>query len=241
MTEPTAFNLTDAALPDGTVDFYTLIGKTPDAESEDIRLRIQALYSEATANRDNRNLKKRREYQTLLELLPPARAALLEAPKRARYDEFLAKAKGGAAPTDFETFINDLMGFNDQMEEKTGLIGIKERPDEPRATVIKTTDVPTPTSKPAASRPASTPTTTPSRPTPSASSSAGNAYSTGTAPKSSSGGPGGIIGGIGGLLIGAVLGYIALHNIIPAVLAGIVLAAIGFVLFNGKVGNKISS
>lgn len=242
MTEPTAFNLTDAALPDGTVDFYTLIGKTPDAEAEAIRQRIQALYSEATANRDNRNLKKRREYQTLLELLPPARAALLEAPKRAKYDDFLSKAKNGAAPSDFETFINDLMGFNEPMEEKTGLLTLKDKPAEPRATVITT---PTATPTPTRPTPAARPTTTsgaPARPT-TPSSGSGKAYSTGGAKKSSSGGPGGAIGGIGGFVLGFAVGYLLFHSvsIIPAFLLGIILAAAGFVLFNGKVGNKISS
>ncbi len=245
MTEPTAFNLTDAALSDGTVDFYTLIGKTPEADSEDIRLRIQALYSEATANRDNRNLKKRREYQTLLELLPPARAALLEAPKRARYDDFLAKAKSGAAPTDFETFINDLMGFNDQMEEKTGLLATKEKV-EPRASVLevpvsKTTTPSRPTSPTSSSRP-TTPTTSP-RPTTPPASGGGNAYSTSGPKKQGSGGPGGAIGAIGGLILGFALGYFLFHNvsIIPAFLLAIIMAAVGFVLLNGKVGNKISS
>ena len=231
MTEPSAFNLTDAALPDGTVDFYTLIGKTSDADTEDIRQRIQALYSEATANRDNRNLKKRREYQTLLELLPPARAALLEAPKRARYDDFLVKAKGGAAPTDFETFINDLMGFNEQMEEKTGLLATKDKV-EPRASVI---EAPKPTaSKPAPSRPATSTTSTPQRPVPT--SGAGNAYSTGGPKKATSGGPGGAIGGIGGLIVGFGLGFLLFHSAFPAILLGIILAAVGFVALNGKIG-----
>ncbi|RYX85728.1 hypothetical protein EON83_05160 [bacterium] len=241
MTEPTAFNLTDAALPDGTVDFYTLIGKAPDAASEEIRQRIQALYSEATANRDNRNLKKRREYQTLLELLPPARAALLEAPKRARYDEFLTKAKAGSPPTDFETFINDLMGFNEQMEEKTGLLATKDKAPEPRASVIKSPDVPreSPANRPTpAAR--QTPSSTPSRPGTTAASNTGKAYSTGGS-KPSSGGPGGIIGGVGGLVLGGGIGYFALHGPVPAVLLGIVCAAVGFVALNGKVGNKISS
>ena len=246
MTEPTAFNLTDAALSDGTVDFYTLIGKTPEADSEDIRLRIQALYSEATANRDNRNLKKRREYQTLLELLPPARAALLEAPKRARYDDFLSKAKSGTAPTDFETFINDLMGFNDQLEEKTGLLGTKPTEKvEPRVTVLEVPVAkPTTSSRPTAPNSTSTSRpTTPSRPTSPPASGGGNAYSTGKSKKSSSGGPGGAIGAVGGLVLGFVVGYALFHNvsIIPAFLLAIILAAVGFVLFNGKVGNKISS
>ena len=231
MTEPSAFNLTDAALPDGTVDFYTLIGKTPDSDADSIRQRIQALYSEATANRDNRNLKKRREYQTLLELLPPARSALLEPAKRARYDDFLVKAKSGAAPSDFETFINDLMGFNEQMEEKTGLLATKDKV-EPRASVIDA-----PASKPAAPKPAPRPassTSTPGRPVPS--SGAGNAYSTGGVKKASSGGPGGVIGGIGGLVLGFAVGFLLFHSALPAILMGIILAAVGFVALNGKVG-----
>ncbi len=160
-----------------------------------------------------------------MELLPPARAALLEAPKRAKYDDFLVKAKSGAAPSDFETFINDLMGFNEQMEEKTGLLATKDKV-EPRATVLEV-----PVNKPAASKPAASSrpaTSTPQRPVPTT--GAGNAYSTGGPKKATTGGPGGIIGGVGGLVLGVAIGYLALHHFLPAILLGIVFAAVGFVV-----------
>ncbi len=221
MTEPNAFNLTDAALPDGTVDFYTLVNKAPDTDAETLRLRIQALYSEATANRDNRNLKKRREYQTLLELLPPARAALLDPAKRARYDEFLAQARVGASPTDFETFINDLMGFNDEMEEKTGLLATKDKAGSRSAPL----EVPRASQSPGPkSRPGAPPTT-----------EGGNAYSTAPRRSTKPDMSGGIIGLVGGFVLGAILGWLLFHhNPIPTVLIGIVLGAVGFAFLNGK-------
>ena len=224
MTEPNAFNLTDAALPDGTVDFYTLVGKPADTDAETLRLRIQALYSEATANRDNRNLKKRREYQTLLELLPPARAALLDPIKRARYDEFLAQARVGASPTDFETFINELMGFNDQMEEKTGLLATKDK-NAVRAAPIE------------APRPAESPRPK-ARPGVPAGSEGGNAYSTAPRQANKPDGLGGIIGLLGGFFLGVIIGIKMFHAPVPAVLLGIIIAALGFVALNGRVGTR---
>jgi hypothetical protein len=213
MADPTKYNLTDAALPNGTIDFYTLLGTSPSATEDELRGKIQAIYSESQANRDHRNLNKRREYQTLLELLPAARAALLEAPKRSRYDQYLTSAQNDAATVDFETFMNDLMGSDEQMEDKTALLGTADR-REPRVKVIKT---PTPT--------ADTKTTA-------ASASSG-------ASAGSSGGNMAIVGAIIGLLVGAGIGYAATKNAIVAIIAGLVVGAIGFVAMNRKPGGKV--
>lgn len=208
MAETSKYNLSNAALEDGTIDFYVLLGETSAADADVLRNRIQVLYAEAQANRDHRNLTKRREYQTLLELLPAARAALLEEPKRARYDAYLSAARTGSASTDFETFMNDLMGFNEQMEEKTGLLGVQEKKAEPRVKVIKTPAQPEKKVEPVQK--------------------SGSGFSQ-TA----------LIGGIGGLIVGALIGYLALQSAIPAILIGVVLGAIGFVVLNKKPNNKV--
>jgi len=228
MSETSTFNLSGAQLPDNTIDFYTLLNESPRASTDELRSKIGAVYSEAQANRDHRNLTKRREYQALLELLPPARAALLEEPKRARYDDFLAKAKDGAAPSDFETFINDLMGFNDPMEEKTGLLGVQEKAAPPRARVIESsTSVPpkaAPAPRPAVpNRPAATPAPL-SPPARQAPASSGN----------------GLAGAIGGFVVGVLLSHFLLHvAIVPAILIGIVLAAVAFIVLNMQSGTKV--
>lgn len=236
MPDPIAFNLKGAQLPDNTIDFYTLLDEPSSASTEELRSKISAIYSEAQANRDHRNLNKRNEYKTLLELLPPARAALLEAPKRAKYDEFLAQAKNGAAPSDFETFINDLMGFNEPMEEKTGLLGVQDKPAEPRVSVIKT-----PISPPSKAAPQPRP-APPNWPATPSTSSSGPHISPATRPSASQGAGGGSmapIGAIAGFVIGALLGFLLLHKPLPAILIGVVLAGIGFVVLNSLPSNKV--
>lgn len=228
MPEPIKYNLSEAALADGTIDFYTLLAEPATAETETLRSKIQTLYTESQANRDHRNLSKRREYQTLLELLPAARAALLEAPKREKYDRYLAAARTGTAETDFETFINNLMGFNDEMEEKTGLLGVQEK--MPTATV-QTIPAPSNNSR---SAPAPRPNHTPAR-TVSTSSSApsGVPARNQPAPPGASVSPNAIIGGLGGLALGFVIGFLASqHQVVPSILLGIIVGAIGFVALN---------
>ncbi len=143
-----SYNLADAGLDDGTIDFYTLLQESPDADAETLRTKIQALYNESQANRDHRNLNKRREYQTLLDWLPRARTALLEPEKRARYNAYLASVQSGTAEIDFEAFMDDLLGQSETMEEKTGLLGVQDKAQPPRARVIKA-----PTEMPQASTP----------------------------------------------------------------------------------------
>lgn len=214
MAETNLFNINDAGLDDGTIDFYTLIQEPVDVDPDTLRSKIQSLYNEAQANRDHRNLTKRREYQTLLELLPRARMALLEPEKRARYNAYLASARSGTAEVEFDAFMSDLLGLEDTMEEKTGLLGVQDRAAEPRARVIKT--------------PVETPAATTSRSKASASSAPG-ASSTA------------IIGGIIGVVLGAVIGHFVFHTIVPTILVAIIVGAVGFVALNRKPATRIRS
>ncbi len=131
------YNITDAGLDDGTIDFYTLIQESPGADIETLRAKIGALYNQAQANRDHRNLTKRREYQTLLEWLPRAKSALLEPEKRARYNAHLASVQTGTSEVDFETFMADLLGHAETMEPKTGLLGVQDKNQQPRVRTTK--------------------------------------------------------------------------------------------------------
>jgi hypothetical protein len=198
------FNINDAGLEDGTLDFYTLIQEPVDADTETLKAKIQSLYNEAQANRDHRNLTKRREFQTLLELLPRARVALLEPEKRARYNAYLASAQSGTAEVEFDTFMADLLGTNETMEEKTGLLGTQDKPAQPRARVIK---APTEPVAKATLVPPSTPAPSPMR---------------------------AVGGAIAGFIVGALFGYVVFHIVVPSILIGIILAAMCFVVLNRK-------
>ena len=125
MPESTSYNL-EAVQSDGFVDFYELLGMPSSASTEELREQIQTLYAEAQANRDHRNLNKRRDYQTLLEYLPQARTALLEDDKRRRYDEYVAEVRSGSgAPQTFEAFMGELSGQVVD-NDRTDVLGIQE-------------------------------------------------------------------------------------------------------------------
>ncbi len=211
------YYLAESQLDNGTIDFYTLLGESPDADTEDLRSKIGAIYNHASANRDHRNLNKRREFQALLELLPAARTALLEEPKRARYDAYLADARADTASTDFETFMNDLLGNAETDADKTSLLGVQDKraepasapAPEPKARVIKA--------------PAPPVSSSPTPPT-----SGGNPMLP-------------IFGAVGGFVLGFLLGYLLLGGALPAVLVGAILAAIGFVVLNKKPGGRIGT
>jgi DNA-dependent RNA polymerase auxiliary subunit epsilon len=126
MAEPTPYNVSEAVKPNGFVDFYLMLGLEPGAPLEDVRARINALYSEAQANRDHRNLNKRREYQTLLEYLPHARTALLDADKRTQYNEYSAQVQSGAATDNFTTFMGKLSGAAAAQEDRTDVLGVQD-------------------------------------------------------------------------------------------------------------------
>ena len=124
MAESLPYNL-DAARADGFVDYYELLQMPSSSSEEELRGRIQGLYSEAQANRDHRNLNKRRDYQALLEYLPQARGVLVEdSTKRQAYDEYAAEARTGAAAQPFETFLARLAGEVPE-EERTDVLGVQ--------------------------------------------------------------------------------------------------------------------
>jgi DnaJ-class molecular chaperone len=124
MADVTPYNL-NAVRDDGFVDFYELLGMPETTPSSDLQERIQTLYSEAQANRDHRNLNKRRDYQTLLEYLPKARTVLLDPPKRAAYDNYAAQARGGSASTSFASFLAQLSGDVSD-DERTDVLGVQD-------------------------------------------------------------------------------------------------------------------
>ncbi len=207
-----SYNLADAGLDDGTIDFYTLLQELPGTDVETLRTKIQALYNEAQANRDHRNLNKRREYQTLLEWLPRARAALLDPEKRARYNAYLSSVQSGTAEIDFEAFMADLLGQNETMEEKSSLLGVQDKSQQPRVRVL-TTPAPVPQ--------ASTPR---------------------AAGSGSSVSPVAIVGAVAGLIIGALIGRaIGNGSAVPTVLIAFIVAAIAFALLNRKPRGGIRS
>ena len=213
----TTYHLAESQLDNGTIDFYTLLDESPGADTEALRSKIGAIYNYASANRDHRNLNKRREFQALLELLPAARTALLEEPKRARYDAYLDAARAGNANTDFETFMNDLLGNAPSDEDKSSLLGVQEKSaTEARPRVIKAPAPPVASSS--ASRPP-------------ASAPASNSSGASMMP---------IFGAIGGFVLGFIIGFL-IKGVVPAILLGVILAAIGFVVLNKKPGGRIGT
>lgn len=124
MAEATPYNL-DAVRADGFVDFYELLGTPQGASEAELRDRIQLLYSEAQANRDHRNLNKRRDYQSLLEYLPQARTALLDADKRATYDAYAAQAQAGSVPGSFSNLMAELSGAP-VGDDRTDVLGVQD-------------------------------------------------------------------------------------------------------------------
>ncbi len=205
------YHLAESQLENGTIDFYTLLDESPGADTETLRSKIGAIYNHASANRDHRNLNKRREFQALLELLPVARTTLLEEPKRARYDAYLSAARQGKANVDFENFMNDLLGNAESDVDKTSLLGVQDKPTaEPRSRVIKAPAPPVASSTPRPSAPAGNPMMP-------------------------------IFGGIGGFALGLIIGFVLFKAALPALLIGVIIAAIAFVLLNRTPGGRIGT
>jgi hypothetical protein len=120
---------------DGFIDFYELLGVEDEATLTRLRTTINALYNEAQANRDHRNLNRRREYQTLLQLLPQAREFLLEETKRERYDAFREDYNRGAATVSFESWMRQLQEAEEaENAGKSAVLGVQ---DDDEATQTK--------------------------------------------------------------------------------------------------------
>lgn len=111
---------------DGFIDFYELLDVEPDATVTRIRTTINALYNEAQSNRDHRNLNRRREYQTLLQVLPQAREMLLEEKIRPRYDAFRDEVSRGAASISFEDWSRGLTEEASAKSGRSSVLGVHE-------------------------------------------------------------------------------------------------------------------
>jgi curved DNA-binding protein CbpA len=125
---------------DGFIDFYELLGVEPDATVTRIRTTINLLYNEAQANRDHRNLNRRREYQTLLQLLPQAREFLLQEKMRERYDQFRDEVQRGVTAISFEDWTRGLKEEEEAAKgDRTAVLGVQDEESDgvPRATVVK--------------------------------------------------------------------------------------------------------
>jgi len=130
-----------AVKADGFVDYYELIHQEPDATITSLRSAINDLYNEAQANRDHRNLNKRRTYQELLDLLPQAREFLLEDDIRHQYNIYREESLNGIAKQSFEDW-KVLALKKEGEEEASSVLGVQEeqqrlRGQEVRAQVLK--------------------------------------------------------------------------------------------------------
>jgi hypothetical protein len=140
MSQVTPPNRMASIKDDGFIDFYELLGIEPDATVTRIRTTINLLYNEAQANRDHRNLNRRREYQTLLQLLPQARELLLEEKKRERYDAFRDDVQRGVTAISFEDWTRGLKEEEETAKgDRTAVLGIQDEENDgvPRAQVVK--------------------------------------------------------------------------------------------------------
>jgi curved DNA-binding protein CbpA len=125
---------------DGFIDFYELLALEPDATLTRLRTTINALYNESQANRDHRNLNRRREYQTILQVLPQAREFLLDEKKREKYDAYRDDLERGGAVTPFEDWVNAQKEAEDTARaDRSAVLGVQDEESDgvPRATVIK--------------------------------------------------------------------------------------------------------
>jgi len=122
----TPSNRLAALKEDGFIDFYELLAVEPDATVTRIRTTINALYNEAQSNRDHRNLNRRREYQTLLQILPQAREMLLEEKIRPRYDAFRDDVQRGAASISFEDWSRGLEEEANVKSGRSSVLGVHE-------------------------------------------------------------------------------------------------------------------
>ena len=125
---------------DGFIDFYELLEVETDATGTRIRSTINTLFNEAQSNRDHRNLNRRREYQTLLQVLPQARELLLEEKNRPRYDAFRAESLRGATHVSFEDWARGLNEENSGEDGQSSVLGVNET-DRPEGTHVATVSV----------------------------------------------------------------------------------------------------
>jgi hypothetical protein len=141
----TPVNRLAAIKDDGFIDFYELLALEPDATLTRLRTTINALYNESQANRDHRNLNRRREYQTILQVLPQAREFLLDEKKREKYDAYRDDVGRGGAVTPFEEWVRAQQEAEESARsDRSAVLGVQDEENDgvPRATVMKAPQAP---------------------------------------------------------------------------------------------------
>jgi hypothetical protein len=118
-------------LPNGSADLYALISVPPQASAERIRARVGELYSEALANADHRDIRKRHYYDNLLDLLPRCYDILLNESMRPLYDEYLGRVKTDSSLPDFEEFLKQEGTRRPRHENRDGLLEIRDEDKAP--------------------------------------------------------------------------------------------------------------
>jgi len=115
------------------LDLYAVLGIAPDLPIPAVRARVGELYNEALANAEHRDLRKRRHYDRMLELLPRCYDILLDEQKRALYDAYLVQARAGLAQVDFDTYMAQVSGkVAFDLRSREGLMAVRQSdPAEP--------------------------------------------------------------------------------------------------------------
>lgn len=127
----------ETASADGFVDFYQLIGVSPDAPEAQIQESINSLYQDAQTHRDHRVAARRREYEYLLEILPQARTILLDPARRKRYNAYCAAVTLQSPRIPYPEFLAALLREKDVADPRSNILTLSDlsrlRPGAPTA------------------------------------------------------------------------------------------------------------
>lgn len=118
--------LEKATHPDGFVDFYTMLGVSSDTPPEEIQENINSLYQEAQMHRDHRVPARRREYQTLLEILPQARLVLLDEARSKRYKAYCHAVEMELPRMPHTEFLGALVREKEATDTRTDILTIRD-------------------------------------------------------------------------------------------------------------------
>lgn len=106
-------------------NLYTALGLERTASEAIIREQIGALYREALANAEHRELRMRHYYEKMLEVLPRGYNVLLDTGKRARHDAYLDACDGGFDGS-FERYLQQSGQDDDyRLREREGLLEVR--------------------------------------------------------------------------------------------------------------------
>lgn len=121
-----ALGLEKAIHPDGFVDFYAILGVDSSTPASQIQESINALYQEAQMNRDHRVAARRREYQTLLEVLPQARLVLLDEARSKRYRAYCHAVEMELPRMPYPEFLSTLVREKEVADVRTDILTIRD-------------------------------------------------------------------------------------------------------------------